>query len=183
MNRNAQADTPQVVRWPARSLAKAGLIAWLLVAATGAGSALADTRIGYVEMKRLLDNAPQMSQGNTRLQAEFAERDRQLRADEARLETLQGQRTGDSQAGVDDEIQALERRIQRTRENLRDELRRRSEEEVERNFRVINEAVAAYARENNYDLIVHSPVFYASPAIDITDQILARLRAQRADDN
>ncbi len=181
MIRNAQADTRDVVRWPARSLARAGMIAWLLVAATWASAALAETRIGYVEMKRLLDNAPQMSRGNTLLQAEFAERDRQLRADEARLESLRGQGSGDSEAGVDDEIQALERRIQRTRENLREELRRRSEEEVERNFRTINETVAAYARENNYDLIVHSPVFYASPAIDITDQILARLRAQNAD--
>ncbi len=180
MIRNAQADTPQVVRWPARLLARTGMIACLLVAMTGAGPVLAETRIGYVEMKRLLDNAPQMSQGNTRLQAEFADRDRQLRADEARLETLRGQRTG---ASGDDEIQALERRIQRTRDNLREELRRRSDEEVERNFRMINETVAAYARENNYDLIVHSPVFYASPAIDITDQILARLRAQNADGN
>lgn len=180
MIRNAQADARAVVRWPARSLVKAGMMAWLLIATMAAGSALAETRIGYVEMKRLLDNAPQMSQGNTRLQAEFADRDRQLRADEARLETLRGQRSG---ASGDDEIQALERRIQRTRESLREELRRRSDEEVERNFRTINETVAAYARENNYDLIVHSPVFYASPSIDITDQILARLRAQNADDN
>lgn len=180
MSPNAHADTPNTVRWPTRSLASLGFALLLVVMASGQ-PAMAETRIGYVEMKQLLDNAPQLGQGNNRLQAEFAERDRRLRVDEARLESLREQRSSGGEAGVEDEIQALERRVQRTREGLREELRRRSEEEVERNFRAINETVAAYARENGYDLIVHSPVFYASPAIDITDQILARLREQHAD--
>src|SRR5690606_215406 len=75
-----------------------------------------------------------------------------------------------------DEIEALARKVRRTRDTLRDELGRRSQEETAERFREINEAVAAYARENRYDLIVSSPVFYASPNIDITDQVLARLR-------
>ena len=182
MTSNAQADTRRTVGWPARSLARAWLTLLLIAAAGLAPSAMADTRIGYVEMKRLLDNSPQLAQGNSRLQAEFAERDQQLRADEARLTSLREQLETRNDARLHDEIQATERRIQRTRETLREELRRRSEEEVERNFRQINETVAAYAREHGYDLIVHSPVFYASPAIDITDQILVRLREQHADE-
>lgn len=143
----------------------------------------AQPRIGYVEMKRLLDNAPQMGGSSERLQAEFAERDRQLRADQARLERMrQAQRDGTAAPSASGEIEALERRIQRTRDTLREDLRRRSEQEVELRFQQISEAVADYARANNYDLIVHSPVFYASPAIDITDQVLDLLR-QRHDDH
>ena len=44
----------------------------------------------------------------------------------------------------------------------------------------INEAVVEFAREQGYDLIVPSPVVYASPKADITDRILDRLRRQSA---
>lgn len=161
--------------------------AWVLCGWLAIGTAVAQqpTRIGYVDLKRLLDNAPQMTAGNERLRAEFADRDRQLKGDEGRLSDLQSrQRNASGSAMPQDartlsaEIEALERKIKRTRETLRDELRRRSEEETERSWRAINEAVAAYAREQAYDLIVSSPVFYASPSIDITDQVLGRLRAQ-----
>ena len=37
-----------------------------------------------------------------------------------------------------------------------------------------------FAREKDYDLIVPSPVIYASPKVDITEQILDRLRRQAA---
>jgi len=144
----------------------------------------AQPRIGYVEMKRLLDNAPQMGGSSQRLQTEFAQRDQQLRADQARLERMQqAQRDGTGERPDSGEIEALERRIQRTRDTLREELRRRSEQEVELRFQQISEAVADYARENNYDLIVHSPVFYASPAIDITDQVLNLLTQRHGDNN
>lgn len=149
-------------------------------------NATAQTRIGYIDQKRLLDNAPQMSAGSERLRSEFAERDRQLKADEARLAQLQErQRTATTlDEALGDEIEALARKVRRTRDTLRDELGRRSQEETAERFREINEAVAAYARENRYDLIVSSPVFYAGPDIDITDQVLARLRQMaRQNDN
>jgi outer membrane protein len=158
----------------------------MLVALLTSGHALAQTRVGYVDMQRLLDNAPQMSSGSDTLRTEFAERDRQLKGDEARLERLQQQRRSaeaPAAANLDAEIDALQRRVRRTRENLREELRRRSEEELEQRWREITEAVAAFARDENYDLIVSSPVFYASPSIDITDRILARLRQTRTDSN
>lgn len=144
----------------------------------------AQPRIGYVEMKRLLDNAPQLGGSSERLQAEFAERDRQLRADQARLDRMrQEQREGGTEGPASGEIEALERRIQRTREALREELRRRSEQEVELRFQQISEAVADFARANHYDLIVHSPVFYASPAIDITDQVLTLLNQRHGNND
>ena len=36
----------------------------------------------------------------------------------------------------------------------------------------------AFAREQGYDIIVPSPVVYASARVDITDQVLERLRKQ-----
>jgi len=161
------------------------LLAALLLGLSLAAGAQQATRIGYVDLKRLLDNAPQMAQSNERLRQEFADRDRALKADEARLAELQerqrresGMTAASDAAVLVAEIEALERRVKRTRETLREELRRRSDEETELRWREISEAVAAYARENAYDLVTHGPVFYASPSIDITDQVLTRLRQQ-----
>ena len=63
---------------------------------------------------------------------------------------------------------------------LRNELKARSDQELDNSWREINDAVVAFAREQGYDLIVASPVVYAGPRVDITDKILDRLRRQSA---
>lgn len=172
---------------PARLAQAAGRLvlvaAAVLAMLAGSASAAEQARIGYVDMKRLVDNAPQIASGNDRLRDEFAARDRLLKADEARLaELLDRQRreagitTPQAAQALADEVEALDRKVRRTRDGLREELRRRSEEEIEVRWRQIQEAVAAFAREQGYDLILTNPVFYASPSVDVTDQVLARLR-------
>jgi outer membrane protein len=134
-------------------------------------------------MKRLLDNAPQVVAGREALEKEFAPRDAALRADEKRLAELEavaaggGLQPGD-QAAADRqrEIDALDRSIRRQRDAMRADLKLRSDQELDRSWRDINNAVVEFAREQGYDLVVPSPVVYASPGIDITDQVLERLR-------
>lgn len=145
----------------------------------------AATRIGYVDMKRLLDNAPQVVAGRQKLEREFAPRDSALNADERRLAELRARQarestTSDSDEGaaLKREIDALDRSIRRNRDSLRAELKARSDQELDRSWRDINNAVVEFAREQNIDLIVPSPVVYASPRIDITDQVLERLKRQ-----
>ncbi len=142
-------------------------------------------RIGYVDMQRLLDNAPQVIDARARLAHEFALRDQRLTADEQRLGELEARRRTDlAAAGTDEaqsldaEINALRRSVERTRQRLREELQLRSAEEVDRAFPRINEAVADYAREQGYDLVLSSPVIYASGRLDITDAVLDRLRRE-----
>ncbi len=147
----------------------------------------AAARIGYVDMKRLLDNAPQVVAGRQKLEREFATRDAALKADEKRFADLKSKqaRTAStlSQADADAlqrEIDALERSIKRSRETLRADLKARSDQELDRSWREINDAVVEFAREQGFDLIVPSPVVYASPRVDVTERILDRLRRQTA---
>ena len=74
------------------------------------------------------------------------------------------------------EIDALDRSSKRNRDALRAELKTRSDQELDRSWREINDAAVEFAREQGYDLIVPSPVIYASPKVDVTDQVLDRLR-------
>jgi len=151
----------------------------LLAGTVGAQS----PKIGYVDMQRLLDNAPQVLDSRERLAREFAARDERLGADEQHLTDLEArQRAGSDPAGseaalqLEAEINALRRSLERTRQRLRDELRARTREEVDLAFPRINEAVAEFAREQGYDLVLASPVVYASGRLDITDAVLDHLR-------
>lgn len=161
--------------------------ALLLAAFAFAGVAFAQApapapaRIGYVDMKRLLDNAPQVVAGRNKLEREFSARDAALKADEQRLADLRHKQATLAQAEADAlqrEIDALDRSIKRNRDAMRAELKTRSDQELDRSWREINDAVVAFAREQGYDLIVPSPVVFASPRVDITDRIIERLRRE-----
>jgi outer membrane protein len=135
-------------------------------------------------MKRLLDNAPQVVAGRQKLEREFAARDTALKADEKRAADLRQAREATPEAKIDPaaqrEIDALDRSIKRNRDALRAELKTRSDQELDRSWREINDAVVEFAREQGFDLIVPSPVVYASPKVDVTEQILDRLRHRPA---
>lgn len=146
-------------------------------------AALGQSKLGYVDMKRLLDNAPQVQAGRDKLQREFAARDAALKRDETRLNDLRNEFERDgallSKTDADAkkrEIDALERSVKRTREELRAELKSRSDQELDKSWQEINNTVVDYAREQGLDLVVPSPVVYADPRIDITDRVLERLR-------
>lgn len=148
-------------------------------------AALAQSKLGYVDMKRLLDNAPQVQAGRERLQREFATRDTALRQEETRLADIKRvfERDGAllSKADADirkREIDALERSVKRTRDELRGELKSRSDQELDKSWQEINNTVVDYAREQGLDLVVPSPVVFADPRIDITDRVLERLRRE-----
>ena len=74
------------------------------------------------------------------------------------------------------EIDSLERSIKRGRDDLHNDFNARALAERDKIWQEINNAVVEYAHANGYDLIVTSPVVYASPRIDITDAVLERLR-------
>ena len=68
--------------------------------------------------------------------------------------------------------------IKRNREAMRNDLKSRSDQELDKSWREINDAAVEFAREQGFDLIVPSPVVFASPRVDITEQVLERLKKQ-----
>jgi len=140
-------------------------------------------RIGYVNMKQVLDNAPQVIAGREKLDQEFRPRNDAIEAEEIRVSSmedrlLQGDLTEDARGRLEREIRELRRGINRQREDLRDELSFRRTEEVQQLEAEINVAVQEIARSHGYDLILSSPVVYADPALDITELILQQLQLE-----
>ncbi len=160
------------------------LLALVPLLAVAAAAAQDSARLAYVDMARLIDSAPQIVAGRARLAREFAEADARLRDDQRRLEALEARvATADDTAETLDsltvEAMALRRSIERSRQRLSDELAARVQQETDSAWPQIEEAVAAYAREQGYDIVLQGPVLYASGRIDITDRILERLRARQ----
>jgi outer membrane protein len=144
-------------------------------------------RIGYVDMKQVLDNAPQVLAGRARLDQEFRARNDAIEMDEMRVAALeariqQGDLSSDSRLQTERELRDLRRNITRRKEDLRDELSFRRTEEVQSLEEQINVAVQEIAERNGYDLIISSPVVYANPDLDITDLILEQLEVEYAAD-
>jgi len=159
----------------------------LLGLALSASAAAQQLRIGYVDMKEVLDNAPQVVAGRAKLDQEFRSRNDSIEMDEMRGEALemrlqQADMSADSKLRMERELRELRRNITRRKEDLRDELSFRRTEEVQQLEDQINIAVQEIARRNGYDLIISSPVIYANPDLDITSLILEQLEVEFAAD-
>lgn len=144
-------------------------------------------RIAYVDMKQVLDNAPQVVAGRATLDIEFRARNDAIEMDEFRAETLetrlqQADLPSDSMLQLERELRELRRNINRRKEDMRDELSFRRTELVQSLEEEINVAVQEIARRNGYHLIISSPVIYADPDLNITDLILEQLEVEFAAD-
>ncbi len=156
------------------------LMLFMLVAAPATAQQL---RIGYVDMKQVLDNAPQVLAGREKLDLEFRPRNETIEFQERQVQTMEdrlalGDLTEDARLRLDRELREMRRNVNRQKEDLRDELSFRRTEEVQKLEDQINLAVQGIARDNGYDLILSSPVIYADPTLDITQLILDQLKLE-----
>ena len=158
----------------------AGLLALSLANPLAAQEA---PKIGYVDMKRLVDMAPQIQEGKNKLDREFRTINDEVLEDEERLTEMEDQLARDRAVMSDSEIANLERQIRtlrrdirRKKEDLREEFTFRLTQELQEVEEEINDAVRALARERGFDLLLRSPVVYASERIDITDEVLSQLQ-------
>ena len=140
-------------------------------------------RVGYVDMKQVLDNAPQVLAGREKLDLEFRPRNETIEFQERQVQSMDdrlqiGDLTEDARIRLERELREMQRNVNRQKEDLRDELSFRRTEEVQKLEDQINLAVEEIARNNGYDLILSSPVVYADPSLDITQLILDQLRLE-----
>ena len=156
------------------------LMLFMLVATPATAQQL---RVGYVDMKQVLDNAPQVIAGREKLDLEFRPRNETIEFQERQVQDMDdrlqvGNLTGDARIRLDRELREMRRNVNRQKEDLRDELSFRRTEEVQKLEDQINEAVQEIARNNGYDLILSSPVVYADASLNITQLILDQLRLE-----
>jgi outer membrane protein len=159
------------------------LLLMVMVGVVSMPASAQQLRVGYVDMKQVLDNAPQVLAGREVLDQEFRPRNEAIEVEEEQLGSMEqrlarGDLDENARLTLEREIREARRSINRQREDLRDELSFRRTEEVQRLEDQINMAVQDIARAHGYDLILSSPVVYADQSLDITELVLQQLQVE-----
>jgi outer membrane protein len=144
-------------------------------------AALSETKIGFVNIAKLMEDAPQVKSATRKMEGEFAPREKELVALQKEVKTLEdklardGAMMSESQRGKKErDILSKKRELKRAQDEFREDLNIRRNEEMSKLQKKLFDAVVAVAKEQKFDLIVETAV-YASDKVDVTDQVLKRL--------
>lgn len=144
----------------------------------------ADVKIGYVNAARLLEESPQAAEVTRQLKSEFADKEGELQAGQRKLKQMEDQLARDGavmseseRRRIERDVEALKRDLRRVATEFREDLNLRRNEEIGKLLELVQQAIEGIGKDQNYDLIVYEGIAYASPAIDLTDKVLEKLRA------
>jgi outer membrane protein len=74
------------------------------------------------------------------------------------------------------QLVSAKRELRLKETELREDFTIRRNQEMSKVWEVLRNSIQSYGKENDYDLILFEGVSYASPDVDVTDQILERLK-------
>ena len=147
--------------------------------------ALAQFKVGFVNIPKVLEKAPQAESARMRIEKEFAPRDRELLDRQKEVRSLEDRLVKDGavmsaseRQRQEGEIRATKREIRRLQDEFREDLNLRRSQELSKLQRKVTEVIQSLAKAEKYDLIVTDGVIYAGERVDITDKIIGRLNTE-----
>ena len=145
-------------------------------------SVYAELKVGFVQVDKILQEAPQTIESNKKLEKEFSSRTDKLKADVKALKERESSFSKDALTMKDSErgtkeksLSQLRVDVQRIERELREDINIRRNEELGGLQEQINKAVTAVSKAEGYDLVLYNGIAYNSEKIDITDKILKSL--------
>ncbi|MCF6288897.1 MAG: OmpH family outer membrane protein [Proteobacteria bacterium] len=140
-------------------------------------------KIGFVDMERLINNSPQISNARATISSEFEVQYDDVKQKEADLEMLELSITKngaimqlDELSQLQERARMLERQIRRAKEDLRDAITIRNNQILVDIHKELNDLVTQYAIDNDYDAILINAILYVNEEMDITNAILLLLK-------
>lgn len=143
------------------------------------------SRVAFVNVPKVLEQAPQAVAANKRLEKEFEPRNlallklrKKLRGLEDRLQR-EGVTMSEAQlTKLESEIRSRKREIRRSQDDYQEDLNIRRNDELRRLQKRVYQAIVDLAKHEKYDLVVGDGVIYAAHSVDITDKVLDKLRQE-----
>ena len=139
---------------------------------------LADTKIGVVNPDRILRESDAAKTAQKKLAKEFASRQnsvsvsaKQLKADVEKFQKEAGSLSPNERLTRERALADQERRLQRRERELREDLNRRRNDELQAILERSNKVIRTIAEREKYDLIVQEAV-YVGPNVDITNKVI-----------
>ncbi len=159
-----------------KRLVLAGLLSLALTAHSS------ELKVGYVQVDKILQEAPQTAESGKKLEREFSPRSQELDRMAKQIKDLETALDKDGltiteaeRRNKERDIQNIKVEFQRKQRELREDINLRKNEELGSLQDRINKAVQTVAKAESYDLVMYSGVAYAADKIDITDKVLKLL--------
>ncbi len=153
------------------------------LAFVASSEAASELKLGVVNTSRILKEAPQAEKAREKLEFEFAPRDKKIVAMQKKLKAREDQLAKDAAVMSESARKKLERQIisdkrviKRSREEFTEDLNIRRNEELNKLQKLVYDTIVALAKEQQYDLILGDSVLFASKRVDVTGQVLTRLK-------
>jgi outer membrane protein len=162
-------------------------IAVVALASAPAWTAAQELKIGYINGERVLRESTPAKAAQTKLEAEFGKRERELADDSNRLKAAADKL--DKEAPTLSETERTRRQrelveqdrdLQRKRRAFQEDLNQRKNEELANVVERANRVIKQIFDQEKYDLIVQEGVVFAGPRVDITDKVVRALNAAPA---
>jgi outer membrane protein len=149
-------------------------------------AAAQELKIGYVNSERVLREATPAKAAQTRLEAEFSKRDKDLNDQGNKLKAAADKLEKDmptlseaERTRRQRELVEQDRDLQRKRRELQEDLNNRKNEELAAIVERANKVIKQIFDSEKYDVILQEVVF-AGPRVDITDKVIKALNAAPA---
>ncbi len=145
-------------------------------------ASFAELKIGFVDVTRVLESAPQAEKAKKRLEQEFSPRDKLLVSQQKEIKKLEEKLARDRAVLSEAEGRKLERDLisqkreaQRAQQEFSEDFNMRRNEELGKLQKRILEAIKDLAKEEKFDLLLTSGVIFANDQIDVTSQVQEKL--------
>jgi outer membrane protein len=145
--------------------------------------AQAQAKIGFVNVSRVLSEAPQAQAASQALENEFATRRRDLETQQKDLKAREDKLQKDGAVMAENERRNAEkalrdgqRELARKQNEFLEDLNVRRNEVLGQLQRTVVQEIQTYAKSSGFDIVV-GDALYASPGLDITAQVLSALQA------
>jgi len=155
-----------------------------LWAATGFSAQAAELKVGFVNVSKVLDQAPQAQAARRRIEKEFSPRDRDLVAQQKDLRKMEDRlvKNGAVMSATERErqsaaIRKLRREIRTKQGAFREDLNLARSREMTKLQRRVVEVIKNLAKAEKFDLIIGDGVIYAGDKVNITNKVLAKLKS------
>ncbi len=169
-------------------LARATLVAAALIAApvwaqtpAAANGANRIQHVASVDAKRILEESAPAKAAYDKITAEFRPRQQTLEAEGQKLKAASEALDRDAPTLSDTDrsnrqkaLAELDRTFQRDQRTFSEDLNARKSQELSGLLEATNRAIRKIAETGGYDIVVQD-AYYASPRVDITDQVLKEL--------
>lgn len=158
------------------------LIASILTVGLLSTAQAADIKIGFVNVARILEKAPQAEKAKVALEKEFSPRNKRLLVSQKEIKKLDEKLARDAKLMSESETRRLQRDVlekkralNRDQEEFREDFNLRRNEELAKLQKLVFEAIKGLSEAEKYDLVLHDGVVFASGAVDITNKVQNRL--------